>query len=390
MSVLKRVILIVLDSAGIGAMPDAPKYGDNNVNTLRHIADNIEGFSLPNMESLGLYKLIGLSSDAKLKGSFCKLAEKSAGKDTTTGHWEMVGCIREKPFPVYPNGFPNELIKEFEEKSGYKTIGNIASSGTEIIERLGEEHLTSKALIVYTSADSVFQIAAHEEIISREELYRVCSIARKILTGKHAVARVIARPFIGSKGNFSRTDGRHDFSLKPEGITALDRIKDTGLSVFGIGKINDIYAGAGITDYVYSSSNSDGMNKLIKSMDNIHNGLIFLNLVDFDMKYGHRRDVKGYYNALVEFDNFIPKLISKMKDDDILMITADHGCDPTYTGTDHTREFIPLLISGKHCISGKDLGLRDSFADIGRSILDMLSINPGNVCGKSFMEEIIC
>jgi len=385
----KRIILIVLDSAGIGEMPDADRYGDTGTNTLKHIQEKTPSFNLPNLKKMGLYNLLNIDNNEDVLGSYCKLAEISNGKDTTTGHWEMVGCIRASGFPVYTDGFPKDVIEKFEKESGYKTIGNYAASGTVIINELGDRHLKEKALIVYTSADSVFQIAAHEELVSREELYRVCKIARKILTGKHSVARVIARPFEGKSGAYVRTDGRHDFSLEPDTKTALDVISENGLSVYGIGKINDIFSGKGITDYVYTTSNTDGLKKLTESLKKISNGLVFLNLVDFDMKYGHRRDVSGYYNALLEFDDFLPTLLSDMNKDDILMITADHGCDPTHTGSDHTREYIPLFIYGEIISSNNNLGVRNSFSDIGKTILDLLNIDEEDIPGNSFKREIV-
>lgn len=367
MNEINRVILIVLDSAGVGFLPDASEYNDLGADTIAHIAKACNGLNLPNMQQLGLGNISAIQGVEPLalslcKGSFGKASEMSAGKDTTIGHWEIAGAITEQPLPTYPNGFPDEIIQKFEQASGYRTIGNIVASGTEIINQYGDEHVKTKKLIVYTSADSVFQIAAHEEIVGLEELYRVCEIARKQLK----VGRIIARPFIGSSGHYIRTANRHDYSLNPP-ENMLDRLKSKNFSVIGIGKINDIFAGSGLTGYVRTHDNMEGVDKTIDFIKQTSEGLIFTNLVDFDMKFGHRRDAFGYKKALEEFDSRLPELYSVMKDDDLLIITADHGCDPTFKGTDHTREYIPILCYGKK-IPVKNIGVRKSFADIAATI----------------------
>lgn len=371
MSKINRITLIVLDSAGVGALPDAPQYGDNGVNTFGNLAKAAGGLNLPHMEKMGLGNIIPIQGVSPRKDlthvAFGKAMEASSGKDTTIGHWEIAGIIKTNPFPTYPNGFPPEIINEFEAKTGRKVIGNCVASGTEIIDRLGEEHVKSGALIVYTSADSVFQIAAHEEIVPIEELYRYCEIAREMLS----VGRVIARPFVGEVGRFKRTSNRHDYSIEPEGTTILDELKSAGKDVLGVGKIYDIFAGRGLTHYVRSKSNMDGVDRTLDYLKQDNRGLIFTNLVDFDMNFGHRRDVPGYKAALEEFDARLPEIISLMKEDDLLILTADHGCDPTHSGTDHTREFIPIMVYGKG-IQGGDLGIRSSFADIASTIGELL------------------
>ena len=387
---MKRVILIVLDSVGIGELPDAEKYFDVGSNTLINIKKAIPSMNLKNLNEMGLSNIDGgeLLSDEKIlnpTGAFGKCAEASQGKDTTVGHWEMSGIILEKPFPTYPNGFPQDVLDEFTKLTGRGVLGNIAASGTEIIKNLGEEHMKTGKVIVYTSADSVFQIAANEEIVPIEELYDMCGKSREMLQGEHAVSRVIARPFIGTNAeNFTRTKNRHDFSLEPLGKTMLDYIKENGQSVAGVGKINDIFTGVGITEYVYTEDNMDSVDKTLDYMKKIENGLIFSNLVDFDMKFGHRNDSEGYANALIEFDNRIPEIIGNLRSDDILIITADHGCDPTTQSTDHSREYIPLLVYGKNVKSGVDLKIRNTFADIGATILDYLNVD-GNISGESFL-----
>lgn len=371
MSKINRVALIVLDSAGVGALPDAKEYGDEGANTFGNLAKAAGGLSLPNMEKMGLGNIIDIQGVKPTKDlesvAYGKAAEASSGKDTTIGHWEIAGIIKKDPFPTYPNGFPQEIVNEFEEKTGRKMIGNCVASGTQIIAELGDKHVETGALIVYTSADSVFQIAAHEEIVSVEELYRYCEIAREMLS----VGRVIARPFIGKSGEYTRTSNRHDYSMEPEGVTVLDKLKEAGQDVLGVGKIYDIFAGRGVTDYVRSKSNMDGVDKTLDYLKQDNKGLIFTNLVDFDMSFGHRRDVQGYKQALEEFDARIPEIISCMKEDDLLILTADHGCDPTHSGTDHTREFIPILAYGKN-INTSDLGQRDAFADIASTIEELL------------------
>lgn len=388
---INRAILIVLDSVGIGALPDADKYGDINANTLGHVMEFNKGLKLPNLESLGLGNIEGVSCVTKCdnpKGCFGRLKEASNGKDTVTGHWEMVGIKSEVAFPTYPNGFPESIIKEFEEKTGHKVIGNKPASGTEILDELGKEHMDTKALIVYTSADSVFQIAAHENIVSIENLYKYCSIAREMLTGDNSVARVIARPFIGEPGNFTRTPNRRDYALLPPYKTTLDVLKSNGLDVLAVGKIEDIFSGQGITDAIHTKDNMDGINKTLYYMKNNTKGLIFTNLVDFDMKWGHRNDPKSYGKGLEDFDNRLPEILSLMNDNDILFITADHGCDPTTKGTDHTREYVPLLIYGKSLKKGVDLGTKLGFYNIGQTICDIFNVDKIKN-GESFLNEII-
>lgn len=386
-----RAIIIVLDSAGVGEMPDAKGYGDEGSNTIGNIAKAVGGLALPNMGKLGLGNIIdieGVPRERNPAGAFGKAAEKSLGKDTTTGHWEIAGIISEKPFPTYPKGFPGDLIYRFEQRIGTGILGNMTASGTEIIEELGEIHMRTGYPIVYTSADSVFQIAAHEEVIPIERLYEICRIAREILKGDHAVARVIARPFIGKPGGFSRTYNRADFSLKPPKPTLLDAVISSGKEVFAVGKIWDIFAGQGITKTYHTEGNMDGADKTLKAMDELTQGLIFTNLVDFDMLYGHRNDPQGYAKALKEFDARLPDIMSKMRDADVLLITADHGCDPTTVSTDHSREYVPILLRGNSIKCGADVGIRPSFADIGQTIADMLECGE-LLHGKSFKDMIM-
>jgi len=384
---MKRVILIVLDSVGMGSLPDAERYGDVGSNTLGNISEKMGGLRLPNMEKLGLGNIDGMKGYPKCDialGCYGRMLEKSLGKDTTTGHWEIAGVILEKAFPVYPQGFPKEIMESFEKAIGCGSLGNIVASGTEIIEILGKKHVETGLPIVYTSADSVFQIAAHEDIISVERLYEMCSIARKILVGEHAVGRVIARPFNGKEGSFKRTAARHDFSLKPVSRTVLEAACDNKLKVKAVGKINDIFCGQGITGFVHTINNMDGVEKTLQFMKDDFNGIIFTNLVDFDMVYGHRNDVEGYAKALIEFDSRIPEIIEAMDMDDILIITADHGCDPTFRGTDHTREYVPLLVYGKSIKNNMNLGTRDTFSDIAVSITEYFGLNE-SFTGKSFV-----
>ncbi len=376
---IQRVILIILDSVGVGEMPDAAKYDDEGSNTLGNVAKAVGGLALPNMQRLGIGNItdiLGVPSIKQAIGAYGKAAERSAGKDTTTGHWELTGVVSEKPFPVYPNGFPPEVIVEFEKRTGLKVLGNKAASGTEIIKELGDEHVRTKKLIVYTSADSVFQIAAHEEVIPVKKLYEICKIAREILQGEHAVARVIARPFIGKPGEYVRTYNRSDFSLKPPHDTLLDNVVKVGMEVIGVGKIWDIFAGQGITKNLHTEGNVDGVNKTLEVMEKLEKGLVFTNLVDYDMLYGHRNDSVGYARALEEFDRRLPEIMSKLKEDDVLVITADHGCDPTTKSTDHSREYVPVLVYGDKIEPAIDLGILSSFADIGQTVADFLQ------CGK--------
>ncbi|SDF87136.1 phosphopentomutase [Thermoanaerobacter thermohydrosulfuricus] len=385
----KRVILIVLDSVGVGELPDAYKFGDEGSNTLGHVTEKT-GIGLPNMGKLGLGNIIPLKSvpeNPNAVGGYGKMAEKSAGKDTTTGHWEIAGLITEKPFPTYPHGFPEEIIKEFEKRIGRKVLGNKPASGTEIIKELGEEHVKTGYPIVYTSADSVFQVAAHEDVVPLEELYRICEIAREILKGDHAVGRVIARPFTGTPGNFVRTGNRRDFSLKPFEPTILDMLKEAGYEVFAIGKIEDIFAGQGITEKNHTTNNDEGITATIKAMDEIKNGLIFTNLVDFDMLYGHRNDVEGYAKALTHFDNRLPEIMGKLTKEDLLIITADHGCDPTTPSTDHSREYVPLLVYSPSMKHGVNLGVRSTYSDVAATIAEIFKVGPTKH-GTSFLKEL--
>ena len=375
---MKRVFLIVLDSCGCGEMPDAEKFGDRGVNTIKRISRS-PYFRAENMLSLGLGNIPGLEflgKNASPLGAVARLAEKSAGKDTTIGHWEISGVISEKPLPVYPNGFPEEVLSEFSRQTGRGVLCNKPYSGTQVLKDYGEEHLKTGDLIVYTSADSVFQIAAHEEIVPPEQLYEYCRIARAILKGGHGVGRVIARPFKGTcADDFYRTPNRHDFSLEPPAETVLDAVKSSGKTVYAIGKINDIFAGKGITEYVYTSGNTEGIELTLKALDKDFEGLCFTNLVDFDMLYGHRRDIDGYAKAFAEFDERLGEFISKMRADDILMISADHGCDPGYLeSTDHTREYTPLVIYGKS-VAPECFGTRRTFADIAATVADWLGVD---------------
>lgn len=392
---ISRVILIVLDSVGVGQMPDSLKYGDDGVNTFNNIAKNTKNFKVPNLISLGVSNIDTIDALPKCSnvlGSYAKLKELSPGKDTTTGHWEMMGIVLEQEFPTYPNGFPQDLLSEFERLTGRKAIGNCTASGTEIIQRLGEEHQKTGALIVYTSADSVFQIAAHEKTVPIEKLYEYCKIARNLLKGKHAVGRVIARPFEGEPGAYKRTPRRHDYSLEPP-LHLLDYLKDAGIRTAGVGKIYDIFACRGLTDYITTTSNADGIKKTLDYIDRFNTGLIFTNLVDFDMVYGHRRDIPGYANSLMEFDAQLPEIIKRMKDNDLLMITADHGCDPAYIKTtDHTREFVPLLIYGKQVKSSLNLGTIDGFTCIAKTIGSLLGLPAetlSKVKGEDLTDKII-
>ena len=382
---VRRVILIVLDSVGCGALADAERFGDAGSNTLGHIVERVPHFRLPNLEALGLGLVPGTglpSVDAPI-GAYGRAAEASAGKDTITGHWEIAGLVPDLVFPYFPEGFPRSIMDEFERLIGTKTIGNYPASGTVIIDELGEEHLRTGYPIVYTSSDSVFQIAMHEEVIPLARQYEICQIARDLLVGENAVGRVIARPFVGGPGNFSRTSNRHDYSILPPGKTVLEYLVEAGMTVKGVGKIEDIFAGVGISENAKTKDNQDGVDKTLKYMGEDFAGLIFTNLVDFDMLYGHRRDVEGYARCLEEFDARLPELIGALKSDEVLMLTADHGNDPTHPGTDHTREHVPLLVYGESVRSGADLGTRGSFAEIGATIADLLGV-PAQLAGPSF------
>ena len=387
---MKRVFLIVLDSFGIGQMPDAAAFGDVDVNTLASCAKSSH-LHIPNMIAAGLGNIDGVTCLPKVDaptGAFARLTERSMGKDTTIGHWEIAGIVSPDPLPTYPNGFPEEVLAPFRAATGRGVLANAPWSGTAVIDQYGEEHMKTGDLIVYTSADSVFQIAAHEDIVPPEQLYEYCRIARKILQGKHGVGRVIARPFIGTPGNFKRTANRHDFSLEPSKDTLLDVLAASGKASIGVGKIYDIFAGRGTTDHVYNQSNANGMAHTLHYADQDFEGLCFVNLVDFDMNFGHRRDIDGYAKALSEFDKWLPSLLEKLGDEDIVMITADHGCDPGYAATtDHTREYVPLLILGKQ-VKPVNMGTRDSFADIAATAAELLNVSL-DTPGESFAEVIL-
>ncbi|TDL77057.1 phosphopentomutase [Rhodococcus qingshengii] len=387
----KRIFLIVMDSVGIGESPDADKFGDKGADTLGHIAERMNGLTMPNMGNLGLSnirEIKGIEKAEKPLAYFTKMMEASNGKDTMTGHWEIMGLNIQTPFRVFPDGFPDELLSELEERTGRKIIGNKPASGTEILDELGEEHMKTGAVIVYTSADSVLQIAAHEEIVPIEEQYKICKIARELtLDEKYMVGRVIARPFLGEPGNFKRTANRHDYALKPFDRTVMSEMKDAGLDVIAIGKISDIYDGEGVTQSLRTISNMDGMDKLVQTLDMDFTGMSFLNLVDFDALYGHRRDPEGYGNALEEYDARLPEVFAKLKDDDLLIITADHGNDPVAPGTDHTREYVPLIVYSKKMAEGKELPIRETFADIGATVAENFKVKMPNF-GKSFLQEL--
>jgi phosphopentomutase len=387
----KRIHLIVMDSVGIGEAPDAEKFGDKGSDTLGHIAQEMNGLNMPNMGKLGLSnirELNGIEIAEKPLAYYTKMQEASNGKDTMTGHWEIMGLNIKTPFKVFPDGFPSELINELEEKSGRKVIGNKPASGTEILDELGKEHMETGALIVYTSADSVLQIAAHEEIVPLEELYKICKIARELtLDEKYMVGRVIARPFVGKPGEFTRTPNRHDYALKPFGKTVMNELKDQNYDVIALGKISDIYDGEGVTQAIRTKSNMDGMDKFIETFDQSFTGLSFLNLVDFDALYGHRRDPIGYGKALEEYDARLPEVFSKMTEDDLLIITADHGNDPVHAGTDHTREYVPLIVYSKRFNGGSELPLRKTFADIGATVAENFHVKMPDY-GTSFLNEL--
>lgn len=386
----RRVFLIVLDSYGIGELPDAADFGDEGSNTLRSITKSKE-YDTPLMKKMGLFNIEGVDYVKGVErpiGSFGRLAEVSKGKDTTIGHWEIAGIVSERPLPTYPEGFPQEVVNEYSRLTGRGILCNKPYSGTEVIKEFGEEHLRTGDLIVYTSADSVFQVAAHEMKVPIDELYHCCEIARDLLQGEHGVGRVIARPFIGEPGNFSRTPRRHDYSLMPPKTTMLDVLKDAGYATRGVGKIYDIFAGKSISDTVRIQNNVDGMEKTIAIMDEEFQGLCFVNLVDFDMVYGHRNDIDGYAKAATVFDQQLEEMVRKMRDSDILMITADHGCDPGFKGTDHSREYVPFLAYGKDIQAGVNLGTRATFADIAATIQDIFEVEQ-KTSGVSFKHEIL-
>ncbi|MGX7243571.1 phosphopentomutase [Enterococcus quebecensis] len=392
MEEFKRIHVVVMDSVGIGEAPDANDFDDFDVHTLGHIAKEMNGLNLPNMGALGLSHIEEISGVQKVDeplGYYTKMQETSAGKDTMTGHWEIMGLYIDKPFRVFPDGFPDELLEKIKSFSGREIIGNKAASGTEILEELGEEQLKTGALIVYTSADSVLQIAANEEIIPLEELYRICEYAREITRDEpYMLGRIIARPFVGtSKDTFKRTANRHDYALKPFDKTVMDTLKENGLDSIALGKISDIFDGEGVTESIRTVSNMDGMDKFIELLDKDFHGMSFLNLVDFDAVFGHRRDPLGYGEALQEFDQRLPEVFSKLKEDDLLIITADHGNDPTYKGTDHTREYVPLLVYSKRFSKGQELSLRKTFSDIGATVADNFNVKMPDY-GTSFLADL--
>ena len=387
---VNRVILIVLDSVGIGELPDAGLYKDKGANTLGHIAEQYPKLAIPNLIKMGLGNIDpnnALPKTTHPNAAFGKAMEQSAGKDTTTGHWEICGTILEKPFPTFPNGFPKELMNQFEQKIHRTCLGNKTASGTAIINELGDEHVRTKKPIVYTSADSVFQIAMHEDVYPIEQQYAICETARELLVGKYEVSRVIARPFVGKAGNYTRTSRRKDFSVEPPD-NILTSIQKAGLEVFGIGKIRDIFSGKGISRYIKTPDNQAGIQATIKAIQSNSKGLIFTNLVDFDMLYGHRRNVEGYAKCLMEFDQQLPNILASLKTNDLLIITADHGNDPSFSGNDHTREYIPILNYGHMLKAGTNIGIRNSFSDIAASIADALNIDFESK-GKSYFSEII-
>lgn len=382
---MKRIFLIVLDSFGVGAMPDSEEYGDVGVSTIRSVCTS-PCLDVPNLKKMGLFHIDGVAESVFPGGKkknlpepvarYARMAEASKGKDTTIGHWEIAGLRSTEPLPTYPDGFPDEIIEKLKQATGRGILCNRPYSGTEVIKDYGDEHVRTGKLIVYTSADSVLQIAAHEDVVPVETLYEYCRKAREIMQGKHGVGRIIARPFIGSDGHYERTKRRHDYSLLPPGDTMLDQLKENGYDVIGVGKIKDIFAGKGITEYTYTAGNPDGIEKTLEYMDRDFEGLCFVNLVDFDMLYGHRNNIDGYAEALTYFDRKLPEMIDKMREDDLLMITADHGCDPGYTvSTDHSREYTPLLLYGKKVEPG-NMGTRKTFADIGATVVQYFGIKP--------------
>ena len=387
---MRAVTIVVLDSVGIGGAPDAAQFGDEGSATLPHVAEAVGGLTLPNLAALGLGNIVpleGVPPAPEPSGSYGAMIERSVGKDTTTGHWEIAGIILDKPFPTYPDGFPPEVIEEFAARTGLEPIGNVAASGTEIIERLGEEHIRTGRPIVYTSADSVFQIAAHVDVIPLERLYEVCRVAREILRGPHEVGRVIARPFKGQPGSFERTPDRHDFSVLPPADTVLDEVAAAGLEVRGVGKISDIFGGRGVTSSRPTRSNDEGISFVIEEIEAIDRGLVFSNLVDFDQSFGHRNDPEGYAGALEAFDRRLPEILEALGREDIVFVTADHGNDPTTPSTDHSREKVPLLAWGPGAGGGVDLGDRATLADLGATVADLLGVATATP-GTSFSRDL--
>lgn len=385
-----RIFLVVLDGVGMGEMPDAGDYGDRGSHTLRHVAEHAGGLRLPNLESLGLGSLLELPGVRRLAeplGAHGRLAERSPGKDSTTGHWEMMGIVLERAFPTYPHGFPPELLERWCERVGRGWLANTTASGTEIIARLGEEHQRSGRYIVYTSADSVFQVAAHEQTVPLEELYAACRTARGMLTGEHAVGRVIARPFAGAPGAYARTANRRDFSLEPFEPTVMDRLVERGKPVITVGKVDDLFAGRGVTDAIHTKTNAEGEQVLLDLARRTGEGLVFANLVEFDTQYGHRNDPAGFARALQQFDETLGRLLPAMRDDEMVWVTADHGNDPTTPSTDHSREYTPLLVAGPRVRRGADLGTRDTFADLGATVAEVFSVTAPR-SGTSFLKEL--
>ena len=390
MKTLKRAILVVLDGVGAGANPDAHVYGDDGASSLEHCAQAVGGLALPNLGSIGIGNITpikGTPPTDHARGAYGRMSEAAAGKDSTTGHWEMTGVVLQKPLPTYPHGFPPDLVEAFEQAIGRKVIGNKAASGTEIIKELGEEHVRTGFPILYTSADSVFQLAAHQDVIPLRELYHMCEIARQMLTGDNAVGRVIARPFIGTPGSFTRTEHRRDFSLQPLGTTLLDLLKAEGKDVIGLGKIEDLFAGRGLTRRDHTETNSDGMKATLHWLEQDFNGLLFVNLVEFDMLWGHRRDSEGYAQALRDVDTWFAQVQEVMRPEDAIFFTADHGVDPTYHGTDHTREQVPLLAFGVPVQAGVNLGTRSTFADLGQTLAQAFAVGQ-LAAGTSFAHEL--
>lgn len=388
---IRRAILVVLDGVGVGANPDAAAYGDEGASSLEHCAQAIGGLELPHLGSIGLgniTSIMGTPPRADVSGSYGRMASAAAGKDSTTGHWEMTGVVLQQPLPTYPHGFPADLVAQFEQAIGRKVIGNTVASGTEVIKVFGEEHMRTGSPILYTSADSVFQVAAHQDIIPLETLYKMCETARGILTGENAVGRVIARPFVGVPGAFKRTEHRRDFSLAPLGITLLDQLKKAGKDVIGLGKIEDLFAGRGLTQADHTETNRDGMDVTLRWLKRDFEGLLFVNLVEFDMLWGHRRDSHGYAQALREVDSWFAQVQQAMRPDDVIFFTADHGVDPTYRGTDHTRECVPLLAYGQPLRTSIHLGTRSTFADLGQTLAEMLNVEKLAV-GTSFAQELV-
>ncbi|MCX7786026.1 MAG: phosphopentomutase [candidate division WOR-3 bacterium] len=386
----KRAIILLLDGVGVGELPDAHLYNDQGSNTLKNLSEKIQNFHLPNLEKLGLGNIIEIQGVKRIESSLAsygKMAELSPGKDSTSGHWELMGVVLKHPFPVYPKGFPKEIISKFEKIIGKKVLGNIPASGTEIINRFGEEHLRTGYPIVYTSADSVFQIAAHENVITPQELYKMCEVARKLLRGKHSVLRVIARPFIGRPGHFTRTSRRKDFSLSPPELTLLDIAKDHNYEVVVIGKVDELFANQGFTNSFHSVNNMECFDYTLKAIESVKSGIIFTNFIQFDMDWGHRNDCQAFYQGLLDFDTRLPEVLRRLREDDILFITADHGNDPTTPSTDHSREYVPVLVYGKKVRSAVNLGTRKSFADVGQTIAEYLQL-PQLKNGISFWKKI--